>query len=479
MRIKITGTLLGLLLFTPCIHAMHNVTSSSADAAIIRADGSRVSYSRSTQDQEQKIRAENTGPKKTISQIVDEYLDEPFVWSQDPETIAITRPVFFTEGPGLKIIKLDDGRIVTGEPEENIVKIVDPTHNAATIELKPNLENDVLPFFSGVTCLATINNKLLAGFNRHSTLVMWDLNDLNKEPAQASDLGLIQAIEPLADGKIAIASLESQVSSQSTIRIIDLSKLTTQAKFYHKTRGATALIRELADGKIACATERHVEIFDRQLPNEHPFALYALGTEIRGLLPIDGTRIITSSRDYTAKLWHLEEEKNALTLPLLEPDDTWFFHRDTMNPTLFRLNNGHIACCSWDGILRIWDPKDFSQSRRFIAPKFGSTSNVLQLPDGKLVSTSGGLLKLWPTLGQAAINTLSNAKKRRDFEEIIYALQHKKSPYQDYQEPIQPSPITDLNVLKIIASYLSESERTVTLAGIVALPAKQSAKKSS
>jgi hypothetical protein len=113
------------------------------------------------------------------------------------------------------------------------------------------------------------------------------------------------------------------------------------------------------------------------------------GTLVTAALSPDGKRILTASRDYTARLWDAETGKQ-IGEPLAG-------HRDTVSSAAFSPDGKRIVTASYDNTARLWDAET---GKPIGEPLKGHTGPVLSAafsPDGKRIVTAGrdGTARLW------------------------------------------------------------------------------------
>jgi WD40 repeat protein len=119
----------------------------------------------------------------------------------------------------------------------------------------------------------------------------------------------------------------------------------------------------------------------------------------------DGTRLLTGSRDLTAKLWDIASGSNQFT----------FRHEAWLNALTFSRDGQRLATADVDGVAKIWD----ASSGRPVAPNLphpGMTILVAFSPEGgRLLTTcADGQARLWDaTTGRMLIAPLAHARTPR------------------------------------------------------------------
>jgi WD40 repeat protein len=94
----------------------------------------------------------------------------------------------------------------------------------------------------------------------------------------------------------------------------------------------------------------------------------------------DGTRIVATAVDHTARVWDVRTGTQLLVLR---------GHRDTLMPAAYSPNGTRILTCSYDSTARIWDASTGAQLTLLSGPK-GYCFGAAYSPDGRNIATALG-----------------------------------------------------------------------------------------
>jgi WD40 repeat protein/serine/threonine protein kinase len=118
---------------------------------------------------------------------------------------------------------------------------------------------------------------------------------------------------------------------------------------------------------------------------------------IRAAFSPDGARVLTASADHTAKLWDAASGKLIAS----------FAHQDRINDAVFSPDGGRILTASADNTAKLWDAATARLTASFVHE--GSVESAVFSPDGVriLTASADGTAKLWDASSGALIATFA------------------------------------------------------------------------
>ncbi|EGW32792.1 uncharacterized protein SPAPADRAFT_60140, partial [Spathaspora passalidarum NRRL Y-27907] len=168
------------------------------------------------------------------------------------------------------------------------------------------------------------------------------------------------------------------------------------------------------DGKLLVAADATglVSIYDSYQPRNLLVSLHPSShpTHVAKFHPTIGNQLITGSDDRILRLYDISQTTKG---PIVEFDGS--HHTDYIRSANFIPGNPNlIATGCYDGIVRIFDTRNFSTSQHQVVAQFNQHNpieDVLAISSTTLVSAGGPQVRIWDLTRGAQIHELNNFTK--------------------------------------------------------------------